>query len=80
MSESTPQLSTEEMLTKLVKINKAIGFQAGRTSLRQEMLNIINENYNSSSLEQQTVFKLFSEALLDSFDRDNYEEATEASS
>lgn len=69
-----------ELLDRLVKVNREIGYQAGRTSLRQEMLDIINENFNGSSEEQKTVFKLFSAALLDSFNRDKYEEKTEAQS
>lgn len=63
-TDITPELET------LMLISEALGYSKGRSSLREEVLNLIKDNYEDASNEVKIVYLAFSQLMLDSYNRD----------
>lgn len=61
-------------LDPLMQVNRQLGYLAGRIALRREIANFIAEKYESATESDKAIYIELKQLLLDSFDKDKYEE------
>lgn len=61
-------------LDPLVQVNRQVGFIKGRVALRRELSEFITSKFAEATDEEKAIYQAIRQFLIESFDKDNYEE------